>query len=177
MHMIFLVGPRAAGKTTVGKALAAGLHLPFVDTDASLTAFLGREVADSVAQEGWPAFRRHESATLRREIESHASTGAVIATGGGMVLAPRNRSCMRKAGTVFCLMARAGVLAARLQAEPLAGQRPSLTGRDVAEEMRHVLQQRRTCYRKAAHYTLKATHSTEKVCREIMRLLRLRQPA
>ena len=86
MPLIFLVGPRACGKTTVGRTLARRLGLPFVDTDHFLHHQTGRTVAQIVAAEGWPGFRRLESEALRATAGLHQTSGAVIATGGGMVL-------------------------------------------------------------------------------------------
>ena len=99
MAAIFLVGARAAGKTTVGLELARLLDCAFVDTDRHLRERLGRSVAEVVSAEGWPGFRVRESAALREVAAQHARGGAVIATGGGMVLDPENRRFMRAQGT------------------------------------------------------------------------------
>ena len=56
MDVIFLVGARACGKTTVGKALAKKLKLPFADTDQHLLDNAGRSVDQIVEAEGWPDF-------------------------------------------------------------------------------------------------------------------------
>ena len=164
MRILFLVGPRAAGKTSLGKALAQRLGIPFVDTDASLTSHLGRSVAEIVAAEGWPGFRAHESATLLREIAAHRASGAVMATGGGMVLDADNRAQMRNTGLVLHLDAPARVLAERLAAEPLAGQRPSLTGQDMLAEVEQVLAERQPLYAAAAHHRLDASRSLQELC-------------
>ena len=111
--LIYLTGPRACGKTSLGQELAAALGLPFVDTDQRLRERSGEEVADIVAREGWEGFRRRESAILRdvaAELEAAsagkpATDGAapvwsgVVATGGGMVLAEENRRFMARDGT------------------------------------------------------------------------------
>ena len=58
--------------------------------------------------------------------------GTVIATGGGMVLTEENRRFMRENVIVLYLSAPAEVLASRLQANPNAAQRPTLTGKSIA---------------------------------------------
>ncbi len=179
---IFLVGPRAAGKTTVGRALAATLGCPFADTDLHLRESLGLSVAEVVAAEGWKGFRARESAALRELAARYAASapqtssaprGAVIATGGGMVLAAENRRFMREQGTVFYLAAPAQALAARLSADPQAAQRPSLTGLAPTEEAARILAERQPLYEDAAHYTLDATARPEEICAQVLRLLRL----
>ena len=65
MSLIFLVGPRACGKTTVGRQLAALRRVPFTDTDALIQEREQRSIADIVAEEGWPVFRRLESEALK----------------------------------------------------------------------------------------------------------------
>ena len=105
-HTIYLVGARAAGKTTFGGALARQLGCNYVDTDIHLRETTGETVADIVAREGWDGFRKRESAVLR----AVTAPGTVIATGGGMVLAEENRRFMRENGIVLYLSAPAEVL-------------------------------------------------------------------
>ncbi len=113
MPLIFLVGPRACGKTTIGRLLAQRLALPFIDTDHYLLEQAGRTVAEIVEAEGWPGFRKRESDALRAVTAIHPQ-GAVIATGGGMVLDEQNRIFMREQGHVFYLSVPVEALAARL---------------------------------------------------------------
>lgn len=178
---IFLVGLRAAGKTTVGRALAEILGCPFADTDLHLRERVGLSVAEVVAAEGWQGFRARESAALRELAAMYAATnpasgsaapGAVIATGGGMVLAAENRRFMREQGTVFYLAAPAGALAERLRSDPQAAQRPSLTGRAIAEETLRILAERGPLYEDAAHHILDGTARPEEICAQALSLLR-----
>ncbi len=171
MAVIFLVGARAAGKTTVGLELARLLDCPFTDTDQHLRERLGRTVAEVVAAEGWPGFRARESTALREVAAPRGDGDMVVATGGGMVLNPENRRFMREHGTVFYLAAPAEALARRLARDPLAAQRPSLTGLDVVEEMRQVLAERRPLYEEAAHHILDATAEPASVCAAALHLL------
>ena len=149
-HTIYLVGARAAGKTTFGGALARQLGCNYVDTDIHLRETTGETVADIVAREGWDGFRKRESAVLR----AVTAPGTVIATGGGMVLAEENRRFMRENGIVLYLSAPAEVLASRLQANPNAAQRPTLTGKSIAEEVAEVLAAREPLYRETATHIL-----------------------
>lgn len=85
-EILFIVGARAAGKTTVGKVLAEALGYKFVDTDVYLLETTGETVADMVAREGWEGFRQRESEALRKVTIPRT----VVATGGGMVLSETN---------------------------------------------------------------------------------------
>lgn len=172
MPLIFLVGPRACGKTTVGRALARRLGLPFADTDHYLHSRTGSTVAQIVAAEGWPGFRRRESEALRQLAAQHQSAGAVIATGGGMVLDAQNRAFMREQGRVLYLSASAEALAARLAGNPLASQRPSLTGTAIIDEVAQILQERLPLYEQTAHHSLDAALSPGRICTLAAALLR-----
>ena len=166
---IYLIGARGCGKTTVGQALACALGYAFSDTDRHLQNATGRTVTDIVAAEGWEGFRQRESQSL------HAVTkpGTVIATGGGMVLAPENREFMREHGQVIYLKAEADVLAARLEAYPEQEQRPTLTGRPIAEEMVEVLAARDALYQQTCHVVINAMQQPDKVVESIIAALAL----
>lgn len=164
---IYLVGARGCGKTTVGQALAGVLGYEFIDTDQLLLSTTGRSVAQIVESEGWGGFRAKESAILR------STTGGrkVIATGGGIVLSEANRRCMRANGTVIYLHAQPDILARRLEAFPEEDQRPSLTGRPIAEEIAEILLAREALYQDAAHHVLDASPSPDAVVSAILQRL------
>ncbi len=150
---VYLVGPRASGKTTVGKALAARAGWNFEDTDATVVATAGMTVEQIVEREGWEGFRRRETEALRATL---GRDGLVVATGGGMVLAEENRRMLHNGGLVAYLCGSVELLAARLVRDPLAAQRPSLTGRPIADEVAEVLTVREPLYRECAHAVLDA---------------------
>lgn len=171
MSLIYLVGPRACGKTTLGKALSEVLDVPYCDTDHHLCERLGMDVATMVERWGWEGFRSRESESLRLASEELAGRG-VVATGGGMVLAEANRRYMREHGRVFFLSAPVEVLAARLRRNPLEAQRPSLTGKSLDDEVREVLEARLPLYQDAAHHELDARQSITELCLAVRTLLR-----
>ncbi len=164
---IFLVGARASGKTTIGRALAEVLNYTFVDTDLFMQENSHLSVSEVVDREGWEGFRRRESAAL------HAVTApeTVIATGGGMVLSAANREYMRANGTVFYLCVPAAVMAARLEADPNNAQRPTLTGRSIVDEVNEVLAAREALYLETAHHVLDAVAPVDEVLNQALELL------
>ena len=145
---IFLVGMMGAGKTTVGRALAARMKREFVDTDRLLVDRTGVAVATVFEIEGEDGFRRRESAVLREVCEQEA---LVVATGGGIVLAEENRRVMRESGTVIYLRARVESLWERTRHD---SNRPLLATPNPREKLAELLKQREPLYREVAHITV-----------------------
>ena len=166
---IFLIGARGCGKTTVGQTLAQALGYAFSDTDHYLQHSSGKTVAEIVAAEGWDGFRQRETEALM----AVTAPETVIATGGGMVLAERNRRFMQEQGQVIWLQASAAVLAARLADYPQTSQRPTLTGRPITEEMAEILQERASLYQQTAHHVIDAMQAPERVVMNILDVLSL----
>ena len=97
---LFLIGFMAAGKTSVGRAIASATNRRFVDLDDVIAAS-GESVAALVARDE-PEFRRREAAALAAVIAG-ASDAPVIATGGGAAVFGDNLERMRAAGLVVAL--------------------------------------------------------------------------
>lgn len=96
--LVFLTGFMASGKSTVGRRLAAALGIEFVDLDAEIENGAGMSVAEIFRREGENAFRARETAALAAASRLES---AVIATGGGVVLAEENRSLLKRGTTVW----------------------------------------------------------------------------
>ena len=147
---IYLIGPRASGKTTLGKQLAERLQRPFTDLDAAFCQKHGETIADMVSRDGWDAFRLAEAAILA---ETARKPGQVVATGGGVVLMPENRQHLSR-GLVFYLQADPARLAERLMADLNEEQRPKLTELGLREEITTTLAEREPLYLACAHASL-----------------------
>jgi len=96
MKAIFVVGFMGAGKSTVGRALAARLAWRFIGLDDEIEAAEGAKISDIFAQRGEDEFRRIESEALRRLLAS--GSDAVIALGGGAFTIAANRDLIRDHG-------------------------------------------------------------------------------
>ncbi len=161
-HPLFLVGMRASGKTSVGRALAKRLGYAFVDLDLLLCEQLGKKIADIVAQEGWEGFRAHEARILREA----CAPRTVIATGGGVILRADNREFILRSGRSYYLKAEPEILIRRLMGNPNLAQRPRLNSTADADqtekayhpgqEIRETLEQRAALYEQAAHAVIDA---------------------
>ncbi len=118
---LFLIGPMGAGKTSVGRRLAAMLERPFCDLDQAIEERSGASIALTFELEGEAGFRRRESELLAELVQRR---GIVLATGGGAVLAPRNRELLRANGCVVWLDTGVDAQLARLRHDrtrPLIG--------------------------------------------------------
>lgn len=110
--LVFLTGFMASGKSTVGRRLAASLGVEFVDLDAEIEDGAGMSVAEIFRCEGESAFRARETAVLAAASQLGS---AVVATGGGVVLAEENRAFLAR-GTTVWLNPSLDILKARLAA-------------------------------------------------------------
>lgn len=94
---VILIGMMGSGKTTVGKLLAKHLGKSFVDSDEEIQRRTGVTIPHIFDVEGEAGFRQRESAVLE---ELAKRSGLVIATGGGAILNPQNRSVLKRSGAV-----------------------------------------------------------------------------
>ncbi len=97
MKNLVLIGLSGCGKSTFGRRLAKRLRLPLLDTDVMIEKKTGRTIPDIFAADGESGFRDIESACAR---EAAAVQGAVISTGGGMILREENMKELSKNGLV-----------------------------------------------------------------------------
>jgi shikimate kinase len=134
-----------AGKSAVGRALAAQLGVPFVDSDAEVERAAGRPVAAIFQHEGEARFRARE----RAAIAAWAGRAAVVALGGGAIAQPGAEQRLAASGTVVYLKATPETLLARVGA---ALTRPLLRDLDAAgrlAEIRRLLEERAAAYESA----------------------------
>ncbi|WP_065329329.1 shikimate kinase [Tritonibacter mobilis] len=109
---IVLVGMMGAGKTAVGRALAARLNVPFLDSDHEIEAAANMSIPEIFARDGEPFFREKEHQVITRLLKEECG---VLSTGGGAFLAERNRTVMSEAGVSVCLQADLEVLWKRVK--------------------------------------------------------------
>lgn len=155
-RLLFLIGYRGAGKTSVARLLAAKLGWAWLDADAVLEERAGRTIRQIFAMDGETAFRNLESALLD---ELCGLNDHVIATGGGVILRSENRARLKQ-GTVVWLKARADVLWQRMQADATTAQRrPNLAQGGLAE-IEELLRVRTPLYEACQDFTVDASEQT-----------------
>jgi len=143
MSVYFLYGPPGTGKTTLGKALARRLQVPFLDLDADMERAAGLTVAELFQREGEASFRVREKAALVRAAQEPGER--VVALGGGALLDDENRRLAETAGPVLLLEAPEEVIRWRVSHQ--GGKRPLLEADDEGGDRLNALLRRR-----AAHY-------------------------
>ncbi len=145
MRNLYLIGPMGSGKTTVGRLVAERLRRPFVDTDVVIAQKAGCSIPEIFARGGEEGFRRLETAVLQG-----LGDRLVVATGGGLVLAPQNREYMRATGRVIWLQVSPDELFRRISQGDGIRRRPLLQGDDPAGALRAIVAGREALYRAAA---------------------------
>lgn len=140
---LYLVGMMGAGKSAVGRPLAARLGYRFVDADSAIEAVANQPVEAIFDAEGEAGFRSLETAVLGQLASWHS---LVVATGGGVVTRPENWGHMQQ-GVVIWLDAPRDRLLQRLAADPTP--RPLLHGDNPAARLDALLAQRLPLYSQA----------------------------
>ena len=151
MIRIILIGYMGAGKTTVGKALAKELGVPFYDLDWYIESRMRKSVAQIFAERGEEGFRKIEHNMLHEVAEFE---DVIVSCGGGTPCFFDNMDYLNEQGQVVYLKAEPEVLYKHLIMGK--GDRPLLKGKSPEELIvfiREQLQKRESFYLKA-RYTL-----------------------
>jgi len=146
--LIILIGLPGSGKSTVGRLLARRLQLPFVDSDSAIEQRLGCSIREFFEREGEARFRDEEQALID---ELTQAAPCVLSTGGGAVLRPANRQCLRERGQVFYLRSSPEEVFRRVQHDR---SRPLLQVADPLQKLRDLYAQRDPLYRETAHHVV-----------------------
>jgi shikimate kinase len=149
---IYLVGLMGAGKTTVGRQLARRLGRRFVDSDHEIVARTGVASPTIFEIEGEDGFRRREAQIIA---ELTGWRGIVMATGGGVVLRPENRSRLRGSGWVVYLNVPPAMLYQRTRHDR---NRPLLQVADPLARLEALYAERDPLYREIAHFVANGSH-------------------
>lgn len=161
---LYVAGMPGSGKSSVGRAVAARLGRPFVDTDELIASAAGRDIPTIFRQEGEAGFRARERAALA---EVCARSGLVVALGGGAVADPANLARLRGSGITVALWASPEVLLQRAR----AGGRPLLDVADPLARLRELLREREPSYRQAELQLDTTSLPLDQVVEAVLRLI------
>lgn len=143
-HNIYLTGFMGSGKSSVGKALAARLGRRFVDLDQRIEKRVRMPIAEVFATKGEAAFRKIEAGELAKVARR---SSLVIATGGGLPMAPANRKLMRASGLILHLAASLEFCRANVKKTGGMAQRPLWQDRAALQKL---FAQRQSAYKDCA---------------------------
>ena len=141
---VHLIGFMGSGKTTVGQLLARRLLWNFLDLDALVVRYAGKEISAIFADQGEEGFRGAEQHVLRQVVQKPHS---VVALGGGTFVDPTNREISKRAAASVWLRCSLQAIRARL---PAAERRRRPLWRDPSE-LRTLYDDRQRAYTGADH--------------------------
>ncbi len=145
-RVIVLVGLMGAGKSTVGRRLAARLGVNFLDTDDEIETAAGMTIPEIFEKHGEAAFRRGENKVIERllrDMSGGAPPGGVLATGGGAFMDPQTRTNISHYGVSVWLRADVELLVKRVARR---NNRPLLKQGDARETMLRLRDERYPVY-------------------------------
>lgn len=162
---IYLIGMMGAGKTTIGKRLAAEMEYRFFDTDTLVEKVTQKSINQIFAEAGEKVFRELETEVLGQLCAYNKS---VVATGGGIVLKPENWGYLRH-GLIIWLDTPIQVIYQRLVKNDT---RPLLKQGDLLSKITQISQERQKFYQEAdLQINSQAEQNPEVIAAQILELI------
>ena len=163
---VVLVGMMGAGKTAVGKALAARLDVPFLDSDAEIEKAAARTIPEIFARDGEAFFRLKESQVIERLLDGNHG---ILSTGGGAWMSERNRAAISERGVAVWLDADLQLLWQRVRHKD---SRPLLRTPDPQGTLRALFEARVPVYSLAdLHVKVKPRYTIEQTADQVVAAL------
>ncbi len=162
---VILVGMMGAGKTSVGKRLAAALGVPFRDADVEIVDAAGCNVNEIFDHLGEPAFREGERKVIARLL---GEPPHILATGGGAFMDPETRTAIKERAISVWLKADLDLLLSRVTRKDT---RPLLRDTDPRAALDKLLKDREPVYEQADIIVLSDAGPHETVVKRILKAL------
>jgi shikimate kinase len=140
---VVLVGLMGAGKSKIGRRLAARFNLPFFDSDHEIEMAAGESIEEIFANRGERAFRDGERRVIARLL---AQPVHVLATGGGAFMDEMTRRVIERRGVSLWLRADLDILVSRVSRR---SNRPLLKVGDTRTVLGELIEQRYPVYAEA----------------------------
>lgn len=164
-----LVGFMGCGKSSIGRILATRRGLRYIDLDTAIEQEEGCSIPEIFAKKGEAGFRAIESRVLEKI--SVGKGGVLLSCGGGVILAPENRSILQNRFLCIWIDVPEGELLSRLKHQ--RAHRPLLREADYREKVSRMLKARSPLYRETGEfiYSWKTGDSPEESARTIISFL------
>ena len=166
---IALVGLRGAGKSSLGKMLAAHLKIPFIELADVIEQTAGASLSEVFSLYGQAAYRRYERRSLEWLIENHESF--VLSTGGSISTEPATFDQLLSSCYTVWLKASPAEHMARVVAQ--GDQRPMGDNREAMQDLERILSGREPMYRKADAIVNTSGLNTEQSLAELFKNIRI----
>jgi len=167
---IFLIGFSATGKSLVAREVANRLNWSPIDSDDEIAKVSGKTIPEIFEQQGESAFRELERQVIAKACQQKQ---AVIATGGGAILDPVNRSLLIESGVAICLEAKAETIYHRLLEDTVYSSnpvvRPLLSGNKPLERIKQLKSSRQSYYAMADWTVHTDNLAVSEVAEEVIR--------
>ena len=168
---IVFVGLMGAGKTAIGRKVAAALDLPFADSDHEIETASRMSIADLFESYGEPEFRALEQRVIARILEHGPQ---VLSTGGGAFMNEQARAVIAGHGVSVWLKADIDVLMERVSKKQ---SRPLLKNPDPRAVMERLMAERYPVYATADVTVLTRDERKEVIADEVIEALGARLAA
>ena len=168
---IALVGLMGAGKSCIGRRLAARLDLPFIDADREIEEAAGCAISEIFERHGEQAFRDGERRVILRLLDGPPH---VLATGGGAFMDPRTRQAIRDRAVSVWLRADIELLLRRVSRR---NDRPLLQVADQRQKLQELMAQRDPVYATADISVDSADGPPEATLERVLTALAARRPS
>jgi len=165
---IYLIGPMAAGKSTIGRLLANKLKRQFLDTDQEIIKCTGVEISLIFELEGEEGFRKRE---IEKISKLSKLDNSVIATGGGAVLSEENQKALQATGRIIYLTCSVEQQLNRTRADT---KRPLLQTENPRQKLEQIMAERAPIYSSLADITVSTERiNSKRIILSIMEQLKL----
>jgi len=156
---IALIGFRGTGKTAIAKLLAKKLDKKLVSTDDEIVKKTKMSIAKFVQKYGWDRFRDIEIDVIEKISDFDE---CVFDAGGGIVMRNENIINLKRSALIILLTADIKTIKNRIKG---GKERPALTKSSYLDEIKNILRERESRYKKAADYTIDTSRlSPEEAC-------------
>tara|TARA_B100001540_G_scaffold237622_1_gene212077 strand:+ start:1197 stop:1727 length:531 start_codon:yes stop_codon:yes gene_type:complete len=164
---IFLIGPMATGKTTIGKKLAKETSKKFYDSDQEIKKNTGADIPLIFEIEGDAGFRDREMKIISKLV---LLRNIVLSTGGGVVLLEENRKMLTDNGIIIYLKSSAKKIFDRTYGDK---SRPLLQVEDRLGKIEEILEEREPLYSSLANEIINTdSFISKEIIHEILKKLR-----
>jgi XRE family aerobic/anaerobic benzoate catabolism transcriptional regulator len=170
---IALIGLRGAGKTTLGKALAKSLDVPFVEMAEEIETVSGMSLDKIFDLSGQAGYRRYEKRALEHVLNSYPAS--VIATGGSIVSEPETYDLLLSACFTVWVKASPEDHMNRVVAQ--GDMRPMAGNREAMDDLRRILANRDQLYAKADAVVETSGRTVDQALEDVLETIRAARSA